>query len=411
MFRNLMLSAVLALSAVAAFAIPKPSEVKAAFAAGNYMKAETMLKEVMAERPTAPVHYQLGQAYAAQGKHDLALNEYRQAQVLDPTLKFASNAQEFTKRLGTEQTLVAPPATVAQSVPMINYSTVRETAQPLPAVHESSGIGMIFLIGMAIVLLGGGALYLFWGRREKQLLVDNQTADSREKMSTLLGFAKSLEDALLIAKTGTYSDAMKRRIMDRIQALQTTVRGMIGELKDGKPLTSTRLATLETNVNNAVDDANNGETAHAVPDPTYVPTTGGNSVDDVAARIQSRFAPSPSFAPSPTQSIHHYPAPAPAPVIVNNSNDGLLTGVLIGSMMNHHEDRTVYVDRTPRYEAPAPSPRYDAPAQREDTYEAPAPAPYEAPQLDTSSSDSSDSYSSSSDSSSVDSSSSDTDSY
>ena len=50
MFRKLMATLVLALCAMTAFALPKPSEVKAAFAAGDYAKAESMLNEVMKEK-------------------------------------------------------------------------------------------------------------------------------------------------------------------------------------------------------------------------------------------------------------------------------------------------------------------------------------------------------------------------
>ena len=107
--KRVLITIALSLASAIVLAIPKPSEVKAAFAAGDYQRAEALLNEVMKERPTATVHYQLGQVYAKEGKHSAALNEFRQAQTLDPSLKFASSAAAFMKNLSDEQAIVAPP--------------------------------------------------------------------------------------------------------------------------------------------------------------------------------------------------------------------------------------------------------------------------------------------------------------
>jgi hypothetical protein len=72
-----------------------------------------------------------------------------------------------------------------------------------------------------------------------------------------------------------------------------------------------------------------------------------------------------STAPSPAPAPSYGYASAPAPTVVNNhygsSNDGLLTGVLVGEMLannSHHHD-TVIVEQpvyvAPSYVAPAPS--------------------------------------------------------
>jgi Tetratricopeptide repeat len=76
--------------------------------------------------------------------------------------------------------------------------------------------------------------------------------------------------------------------------------------------------------------------------------------------------PSPSsYSPPPSPAPSYGYASAPAPTVVNNhygsSNDGLLTGVLVGEMLannSHHHD-TVIVEQpvyvAPTYVAPAPS--------------------------------------------------------
>lgn len=420
MFRQLTISLALAACAVTAFALPKPSEVKAAFAAGNYSQAESMLQEVMKEKPTAAVHYQLGQVFSAEGKHAQALNEMRQAQVLDPSLKFASTGAAFMKSLATEQAIVSPPvATVAQAVPMINYSTARETAQPLPTQHESSGLGL-GLILLVLVLIGGGTLAFFvlGSKKAKKEEADAQTADGKAKTSKLLEMSKVLEDAILICKTSAISDADKTLVLGRITALQASVRTKLAEIKDGKGCTNAAIVSLQTYVEQAADEAANGIKVGAVAAPALVETSTGYStraeanVHNDQPGSTTAYAPPvsrPSYAPSPTQSIfHHYPtpSPAPAPIILNNSGNDLLTGMLIGEALSDHRDRTVYVERERApapapYYAPAPAPVFDAPAEREDRYSAPAPA------LDTSNNDSYD------DTPSIDtsSSSSDSDSY
>jgi len=416
MFRKLFATLALAVFAVAAFAMPKPSDVKAAFNAGNYALAESMLQEVMKERPTAQVHYQLGQVYAKEGKHAEALNEFRQAQALDPSLKFASSAAIFTKNLADEQAIVAPPPTV------VVQAQPRAPAYVAPT-HvnrdtESSGGGILgVLLGIVVVVGAGIGLFVFLsGRKAKQDALKAETADRLQKNTALLGFTKQLEDAALIAKTATYSDAMKKQIGDRIIALQVSIRGAIGDLKDGREVSSSRMATFESNVNAVVEQATNGLTVTA---PTPVPEQVAEVTSEYTPRAEADVYQRPSVAPVPTQTVfHHYssPSPAPAPVIVNNGGNDLLTGVLIGNMLSGNHDHTVYVERD--------RPVMDAPRRERDEYVAPAPAKLDTSEDDDrsnsyssssssfdSGSSSSDSYSSSDSSSSFDSGSSSSDSY
>jgi hypothetical protein len=432
MIKRLAVIAALTLASAMAFALPKPSDVKAAVASGNYAKAETMLLEVVREKPSARAHYDLGQVYEFEGKHNLALNSYRQAQVLDPTLKFASSSAEFIKKLGNVQAKVAPPPVVVAQVqptaPPITYvvpsiPSTTATAQP---VKNDGGGSSLFLGMLAILLLGGvaaGAFFFISNKREKKSAEDAATASKREKNTTLLGLTKSLEDATLIAKTATYGMLQQRQILDRIAVLQTQARHMLADLKDGKEVSAVRLSTLESNVSMIVDQATNGlpqplptppapapEPVAADPRPIPgVPTTDGTLHEGTPPHsipgVPTMSAPRDVHqyrAPAP-RVVHHYHTPAPAPVVVNN-NDGLLTGVLIGSMMNTHHDRVVerevIVERAPRldtpryerdsyaepapapvYRAPAPAPVFDSEPEAEDSYSAPAPA------MDTSSSD------------------------
>lgn len=408
MFKRFALMAVLVITSVAAIAMPRPSEVKAAFASGNYALAESLLQDVMKERPTATVHYQLGQVYAKEGKHNEALNEFRQAQALDPSLKFASSASIFLKNLTDEQAIVAPP-------PVTTVVQVQPTLPPAHPEHPTSLFGVLIFI-----LVVGGAILLFFvfkAKREEQNSKNAQTTDDREKTNKLLEYTKRLEDALLITKTANYDDAMKTKITERISALLTNVRGAIADIKDGNPLSSVRLVSFQNLVEIAEHLANDGWPADEkvepiAPTPYRPQQPAGYTNHAYPPRAEADlYVPPVAPAPQPTVVHHYHNTPAPAPVVVNNGNDGLLTGVLIGEMLsNHHEDRTVYVERerepAPRYEAPAP--RYEAPAKL-DTNDDDDYKRSDSGTLDTGSS-SSDSYSSP-DSSSFDSGSSSSDSY
>ena len=387
MFKRFAVIALLACASIAAVAVPKPSEVKAAVASGNYVKAESLLLEVVKEKPSARAHYDLGQVYTFQGKHNLALNEYRQAQVLDPTLKFASNAAEFTKKLGTAQAMVAPPPKIvaqAPPPPIVAYSTAE--AQPAflsvgtPPKKDDSSILPAILVILIIGGVAGGAFYVVTRKKEKRDVEDKVTASRREKNSTLLGFSKQLEDAALIAKTASYNDAQKRQILDRIQSLQNQTRGMLAELKDGKEVSAVRVTTLESHVDAVVEQANNGIPAVAptpepsaiftpkpAPAPTYPPIAPPPTPRKEESVYQP-ITPPPSPAPGPV-----YYAPAPAPVVVN-SNDGLLTGVVLGSLLsNNHNTHERVVERV------VERPRMDTPRYERDDYEDRTPAPYYAP--------------------------------
>lgn len=391
MFKRFAVIAALTLASAMAFAIPKPSEVKAAVASGDYMRAETMLKEVMKEKPSARAHYDLGQVYTLQGKHNLALNEYRQAQALDPSLKFASSAAEFTKKLSNAQTLVAPPpkVVVAQAPapkpvsqeralpPPTQYSIPMVAAQPAPAAtqSDSGGGGLTVLIVFLLVGVGAVIWFVIANKREKKQVEDMIAKAKSDKTAILIGFTKLLEDAKLITKTASYDDYQKRQILDRIATLQGQTRNALADVKDGKDISAGRLNTLETHVNAIVEQSATGLPPQAAaPAPTPMPAPAPAPVYTPAPPAVQTYTPAPQPAPAPApRVVHHYhntPVPAPAPV-QSNSGD-LLTGVLIGSMMNQHHhtervvEREVYVDRTPRYDAP----RYEP-----DTYEDPAPTP------------------------------------
>ncbi len=173
-------------------------------------------------------------------------------------------------------------------------------------------------------------------------------------------------------------------------------------MKDGKEVTASRLATIETNVDSVVDQSANGvravpaaEHSVEVAQPAPAPTT--SAWRDAPKPMFPQPAPSTIFTPAPAPRVvhHHHYDPAPAPVVQNNSGD-LLTGILIGEAISRPtHDRTVYVERevprrverdeyvaapAPAYVAPAPAPTFDtSDDDSKDDYAASAPAVDSAP--------------------------------
>lgn len=358
MYRKLIFLASL-LWCMNVYTMPKPSEVNAAEAHGDFSTAEVLLKQVIAEKPmSSRAHSDLGVLYAREGKPDLATIEANKARQLDT-----------------------------------DALAVIESKKILDSKVRSELLYVLF--GIPFVGIGIWCLYMLYTRfRKVQKAQDLEILESKGKMIKLLDMIKQLDDSALIAKTATYPDAEKVQIVKLITSLQVQVRNMLADMKDGDNITQNRLSTMKSYVDASVNQAING-----------LPAAIKQAVDkeeDTTAWGAPRFTGGGDFGgpgyrkyghtvvhnePAPTV-IHHYHDTAPAqvaPVIVNNSGNDMLTGMMIGEMMSSHNDRTVIVEHD-SYERPSRSSRNDD----DDSYS-------------SSSSSSSDSYSSSDSSSSSDS--------
>jgi tetratricopeptide (TPR) repeat protein len=91
-----ILGLLIALAAAAAMALPSPKDIDAAVSAGHLSQAETMLREVIQEKPnSAKAQYELGQVLARQARYADAQAALAQAKAIDPTLKFAASPEKF----------------------------------------------------------------------------------------------------------------------------------------------------------------------------------------------------------------------------------------------------------------------------------------------------------------------------
>ena len=126
------------------------------------------------------------------------------------------------------------------------------------------------------------------------------------------------------------------------------------------------------------DDGNKGSSG-GVPPITPVPPTPRSTYTPTPSATSYTSTPSATSAPSmASPTINATPAPvyhsAPQPAVVNNNygggNDGFVTGMLVGEMLNSHSHETVIIERpAPVYVEPAPV--YTAP-QRDTSWDTPS---------------------------------------
>ena len=157
LFKPLLLVLMLGVSSVV-LALPTPKDIEASVQAGQFDRAETQLREVLKARPTsAKAHYELGQVLARQGRYIEAEQALNEARKLEPSLKFASSAQQFNDLLDRVTAKTAAPAkaaaVAAQVAPVTRVAT-------MPSQPEPSTPWGLILLGAA-----GVALVVAWVRR------------------------------------------------------------------------------------------------------------------------------------------------------------------------------------------------------------------------------------------------------
>ena len=144
------------LGATLAFALPTPKDIEGAVADGRYTQAETMLREVIQEKPqSAKAHYELGQVLAHLQRYKDAQNELHKAKEIDPSLKFAASPEKFNAVLGRVNDLAASPASSVVMEPSVVTGThaVNKTVQE-PASGGSSSLIYVWIAIAGLVVLG-----------------------------------------------------------------------------------------------------------------------------------------------------------------------------------------------------------------------------------------------------------------
>lgn len=145
--KSLLLCAALATSALA-LALPAPKDIEAAVSQGHLAQAESMLREVIAAKPqSAKAHYELAQVLLRENRAAQAHAELKQAQAIDPSLKFASSEQQFNALLERTQVLPQTPPSQMHSAPM---ATASPTATGFSLTYVWIGIAALGVIALLI---------------------------------------------------------------------------------------------------------------------------------------------------------------------------------------------------------------------------------------------------------------------
>jgi len=318
----------------AAFAGPPQSDIIAAVNAKNYPLAEKLVRQNLAEKPDSPrLHYELGQILSKEGDHKGAANEMSTAQALDPSLRFANDPAGFQRNLSYERSVVGGSSVVIAS---------GSPSASAPA-SSSSGGGHLFLILLLVAAVGGGAFFLIRAMGAKK-------AAERERNTKLAGVQnvrlRDLERRLNVARSGVLSHLSGEDMATtaaRIEELLERVKSGIVSTGDAVPVAAVTLDNLMDSVQ-AIENKLPRD-LRAAPASTGTADAGvfGSSVRSAPSDAPSS-APSSSgssaWAPSPSYRSNGY-APQPQVVVVQDTSNDLLTGVLIGEAMSSHRDRVI----------------------------------------------------------------------
>ena len=149
---KIFLSLILALTTCLAFALPSPKDIEAEIQVGNLTKAESMLREVIAEKPqSAKAHYELGQVLARQEHYAQAHQELVKAKEIDPTLKFASSPEKFNSVFDKVSQLQHASAPTQHNV--ATSQTQATSSAPTTGVNLNYlWIGLAGLVALALII-------------------------------------------------------------------------------------------------------------------------------------------------------------------------------------------------------------------------------------------------------------------
>ena len=153
LFRVLLLGLMVGASSLV-LALPTPKDIEASVQAGQFERAETQLREVIKARPTsAKAHYELGQVLARQGRFIEAEQSLNEARNLEPSLKFASSAQQFNDLLAKVTAKTAAPAKTPAVAAQVAPVTPMATMPSRPEPSTPWGLILLGAAGVALVVV------------------------------------------------------------------------------------------------------------------------------------------------------------------------------------------------------------------------------------------------------------------
>jgi hypothetical protein len=159
------LAGLMAVAAAVAFALPTPKDIESAVNAGNLTQAESMLREVIQEKPqSAKAHYELGQVLARATRYADAQTELKKAKELDPSLKFAGSPEKFNDTFDKVNRLAQTAASGQVSSPALNSPATAVTA---PAPKAPAALEPAFPMSYVWLGIAGLVVLALFLRRNK----------------------------------------------------------------------------------------------------------------------------------------------------------------------------------------------------------------------------------------------------
>jgi hypothetical protein len=163
------------LGASLALALPTPKDIESAVAAGHYTQAESMLREVLQDKPqSAKAHYELGQVLAHEQRFKEAQTELHKAKDIDPTLKFAISPEKFNAVLSKVNDLAAAPTTSVVMEPSVAPGTNAD-ARATPEAASRSSVSSLTYVWLAIA---GLVVIGLWLRRSAAAKANSAPIDA-----------------------------------------------------------------------------------------------------------------------------------------------------------------------------------------------------------------------------------------
>ena len=172
------------LGATLALALPAPKDIEAAVAAGQYTQAESMLREVLQDKPqSAKAHYELGQVLAHEHRYKEAQTELQKAKDIDPSLKFATSPDKFNTVLTKVSDLAAAPTSSVVMEPSVALGThaAAKAAPESASSGSSSSLTYVWLAIAGLVVLG------LWLRRSAANATNNASPTVYAPSATPMG--------------------------------------------------------------------------------------------------------------------------------------------------------------------------------------------------------------------------------
>jgi hypothetical protein len=167
-----------------ALSLPTPKDIEAAVAAGRYTQAESMLREVLQDKPqSAKAHYELGQVLAQAQRYKEAQTELQKAKDIDPSLKFAASPEKFNSVWAKVNDLAATPTTSVVVSPSVAPSpqAANKATSEAPSNGGGSSMQYVWLAIAGLVVFG------LWLRRSTVNAVKNAQATGYVPAATPMG--------------------------------------------------------------------------------------------------------------------------------------------------------------------------------------------------------------------------------